>query len=71
MCWSNSRPGTESSFALSWPSWYGTVEDCRPVVVMIRPEVMLLTSSPPTMATDISPASVGDMPRESWKYWLR
>ena len=43
----------------------------RPVVVMIRPVVMLETSSPPTMAIDIRPASVGLMPRASWKYWLR
>ena len=38
---------------------------------MIRPVTMLETSSPPTMATDISPASVGDMPRAFWKYSLR
>ncbi len=43
----------------------------RPVAVMIRPLTMLETSSPPTIAIDISPASVGDMPRASWKYWLR
>ena len=43
----------------------------RPVAVMIRPVVMLETSSPPTIAIDISPASVGLMPRASWKYWLR
>ena len=30
---------------------------------MIRPVTMLETNSPPTMAIDISPASVGVMPR--------
>ena len=41
----------------------------RPVSLMIRPVTMLETSSPPTIAIDISPASVGDMPRAIWKYW--
>ena len=40
----------------------------RPVLVMRRPLAMLETSSPPTMATDMRPALVGDMPRASWKY---
>ena len=40
----------------------------RPVAVMMRPLTMLETSSPPTIATDINPASVGLMPRASWKY---
>ena len=43
----------------------------RPVAVMIRPERMLETSRPPTIAIDIRPALVGLMPRASWKYWLR
>ena len=43
----------------------------RPVSVMIRPVTMLETSRPPTIAIDIRPASVGLMPRASWKYWLR
>ena len=43
----------------------------RPYFVISRPLTMLETSSPPTMATDIRPASVGLMPRASWKYWLR
>ena len=43
----------------------------RPVAVMIRPVMMLETSRPPTIAIDIRPASVGLMPRASWKYWLR
>ena len=38
---------------------------------MIRPVTMLDTSRPPTIAIDIRPASVGLMPRASWKYWLR
>ena len=42
-----------------------------PVAVMIRPDTMLETSSPPTMQIDISPACVGDMPRASWKYCER
>ena len=43
----------------------------RPVSLMIRPVTMLETSRPPTMATDIRPASVGVMPRAFWKYSLR
>jgi len=43
----------------------------RPVVVMIRPVTMLDTNRPPTIAIDIRPASVGVIPREIWKYWLR
>ena len=43
----------------------------RPVVEIRRPDTMLETSSPPTIAIDIRPASVGLMPRASWKYWLR
>ena len=39
----------------------------RPVWVMIRPERMLETSRPPTMQTDIRPASVGLIPRARWK----
>ena len=40
----------------------------RPVSLMIRPVVMLETSRPPTIAIDIRPACVGDIPRASWKY---
>ena len=43
----------------------------RPVSLMIRPLTMLETNSPPTIAIDIRPASVGVIPREIWKYWLR
>ena len=43
----------------------------RPVRVMTRPLMMLETSRPPTIAIDIRPASVGLIPRASWKYWLR
>ena len=49
------RPGTASSAG----------------AVMIRPVTMLETSRPPTIAIDIRPASVGLIPRASWKYWLR
>ena len=38
---------------------------------MIRPVAMLETSRPPTSASDIRPARVGDMPRAIWKYCER
>ena len=43
----------------------------RPVSLMIRPLTMLETSRPPTIAIDIRPACVGDIPRASWKYCER
>ena len=43
----------------------------RPVSLMIRPETRLDRNRPPTIAIDIRPASVGDIPRAVWKYWLR
>ena len=42
-----------------------------PVRLIARPLTMLETSRPPTIAMDIRPASVGDIPRANWKYWLR
>ena len=42
-----------------------------PVRVMMRPLRMLETSSPPTMQTDIRPASVGLIALARWKYRLR
>ena len=43
----------------------------RPVLVMMRPLPMLDTSSPPTIAMDISPARVGDIACAIWKYCER
>src|SRR6478672_338144 len=43
----------------------------RPVLELIRPVPMLETSRPPTIAMDIRPACVGDMPCAIWKYCER
>ena len=38
---------------------------------MMRPTTRLASTSPAIIGSDIRPATVGLLPREIWKYWLR
>ncbi len=42
-----------------------------PVLVMIRPDAVDDRNRPPIIGIVMTPDMVGDLPRASWKYWLK